>query len=83
VPPDDIFVVSLAAFDGLATWRPLTKDGAPVPSDQRAARPATQTIAVGETFDFEYEAPVGRQSLWMEARTPGGKWHVQGRVTIK
>ena len=83
ITPDDIFVVSLAGRDGPATWRPLTKDGAPVPPDRTTDRPATQTIAVGETYDFEYQAPLGRQSLWMEVRTPGGKWHVQGRVVIK
>jgi FtsP/CotA-like multicopper oxidase with cupredoxin domain len=83
ITPDDIFVVSLAGRDGPATWLPVTKDGAPVPRDRRTDRPATQTIAVGETYDFEYRAPAGRQSLWMEVRTPGGKWHVQGRVTIK
>jgi hypothetical protein len=39
-----------------------------VPADLANVRPATQTIAVGETFDFEYEAPPGRQSLWMDVR---------------
>jgi FtsP/CotA-like multicopper oxidase with cupredoxin domain len=83
ITPDDIFVVSLAGREGPATWLPVTKDGAPVPRDQRTDRPATQTIAVGETYDFEYRAPAGRQSLWLEVRTPGGKWHVQGRVVVK
>ena len=59
------------------------KDGAPVPPDRCVDRPATQTIAVGETFDFEYRAPAGRQSLWMEVRTPAGRWQVQGRVVVK
>ena len=83
ITPDDIFVVSLAGRDGPATWRPLTKDGAPVPPDRTTDRPALQAIAVGETFDFQYQAPPGRQSLWMEVRTPAGRWHVQGRVVVK
>jgi FtsP/CotA-like multicopper oxidase with cupredoxin domain len=83
ITPDDIFVVSLASREGSASWRPLTKDGAPVPPDRCVDRPATQIIAVGETFDFEYRAPAGRQSLWMEVRTPAGRWQVQGRVVIK
>jgi FtsP/CotA-like multicopper oxidase with cupredoxin domain len=83
ITPDDIFVVSLAAREGPAAWRPLTKDGAPVPPDRRTDRPATQTIAVGETFDFEYQAPAGRQSLWMEVRTPAGRWQVRGRIVVK
>ena len=27
------------------------------------------TIAVGETYDFEYEAPAGRDMLWLDVRT--------------
>jgi hypothetical protein len=46
-------------------------------------RPATQTIAVGETYDFEYEAPPGRQSMWLEVRSSAGRWMVQGRVVTK
>ena len=83
ITPGDIFVTSLGTSDAPASWRPLTKDGAPVPPGQGVARAATQTIAVGETFDFEYQAPAGRQSLWLNVRTPAGKWQVQGRVVIK
>jgi len=83
ITPGDIFVVSLANADGPVTWCPLTKDGAPVPSGQAATRPSTQTMAVGETFDFEYDAPAGRQSLWINVRTPAGRWQVQGHVTVK
>ena len=81
--PGDIFVVSLATADGPVTWRPRTKDGAPVPRDLSTLQPATQKIAVGETYDFEYLAPAGRQVLWINVRTPGGRWEVQGRVAVK
>jgi hypothetical protein len=40
-------------------------------------------IAVGETYDFEYQAPEGRKTAWLEVRTPGGKWQAQGQVIIK
>jgi len=83
ITPDDILSVSLQPAQGVATWRPLTKDGAPVPSGQSEARPARQIIGVGETYDFEYEAPQGRQTLWLEVRSPGGKWQAQGRVIVK
>ncbi len=46
-------------------------------------RPARQTIGVGETYDFEYDAPAGRQNLWLEVRTPGGKWQSQAHVIVK
>jgi manganese oxidase len=83
ITPDDVFVVSLSAGDGPVTWTPLTKDGAPVPSTQQDARPARQTISVGETYDFVYDAPPGRKTLWLDVKSPAGKWQVQGQVTVK
>ena len=83
ITPGDIFSVSLQAGDTPVQWQPLTKDGVPVPPDAGTAAPAKQIIAVGETYDFEYQAPPGRQTLWLEVRTPGGRWHVQGRVIVK
>ena len=75
--------MSLAKADGPVEWRPLTKDGVPVPTEDSTPGPATQTMAVGETFDFEYQAPPGRHSLWLNVRTPAGRWVAQGRVVIK
>jgi manganese oxidase len=83
ITADDIFVVSMGTSEGPVTWRPITKDGTPVPDDQSAARPARQTISVGETYDFEYQAPAGRKLLWMDVRSQSGHWEVQGRVDIK
>ncbi len=45
--------------------------------------PHDQTIAVGETYEFDYQAPAGRKTAWLDVRTPGGKWQVQGHVIIK
>jgi hypothetical protein len=64
-------------------WTPLTKDGAPVPATNSTPLAADQTIAVGETYDFEYEAPEGRHTLWLNVQTPGGKWQAQGRVVVR
>jgi FtsP/CotA-like multicopper oxidase with cupredoxin domain len=83
ITPDDVFVVSLQNTDGPVSWRPLTKDGAQLPPGQCAPRPAKQIIAVGETYDFEYTAPPGRQNIWIEVRSTGGKWQVQGHVIVK
>lgn len=52
--------------------RRMAKDGQPLMPGQPAAAPARQTIAVGETYDFEYHAPAGRKTLWLEVRTPTG-----------
>ena len=82
ITTDDIFTVSLMTSDGPVTWRPLTKDGASLPPARCVPGPARQTIAVGETYDFEVQAP-GRQNLWLEVRTTEGKWRVQGLVIVK
>lgn len=83
ITPDDIFSVSLQTADGPLQWTPIAKDGAPVPAAEAVAAPARQTIAVGETYDFEYQAPAGRRTAWLEVRTPGGKWQAQGHVVIR
>ena len=64
-------------------WTPVAKDGAPLPAAESFAVPARQVIAVGETYEFEYQAPEGRKTAWLEVRTTGGKWQVQGHVMIK
>jgi FtsP/CotA-like multicopper oxidase with cupredoxin domain len=83
ITPNDILVATLQTNTGPVTWRPLTKDGAPVPAERNRLVPASETIAVGETYDFEYEAPPGRQNLWLELRTPAGRWEMQGQVIVK
>lgn len=81
ITPDDIVSVSLRGGEAPVQWRPLTKDGAPVSS--ATAEPATQRIAVGETYDFEYETPARRGALWFDVRTTSGKWQAQGSVIVR
>lgn len=83
ITPDDIFMVALIKGDSVRQWRPLTKDGAPVPSAETQLLPARVKIAVGETYDFEYEAPAGRGLLWLEVRSTTGKWQAQGQVLVR
>jgi manganese oxidase len=83
ITPDDIFVVSLRTSDGLVSWRPLMKDAAAVPPHLGASKPASQTIAVGETFDFEFDAPPGRRNVWLEVQSPAGRWFAQGHVIVR
>jgi len=75
--------VTLQTSDGPVTWTPVAKDGAPVPAAEAIAVPARQTIAVGETYDFDYQAPSWRKSAWIEVRTPGVKWQAQGHGILK
>jgi len=65
------------------SWVPLTKDGAPVPAAEGLPVPAQLRIAVGETYDFAYDAPPGRATLWLEVRSASGRWQAQGRITVR
>ncbi len=41
----------------LVGWQARAEDGADLPQAQRVPQPATQLVAVGETFDFEFTPP--------------------------
>jgi FtsP/CotA-like multicopper oxidase with cupredoxin domain len=64
------------------TWKPLAKDGATLPHQQTAVRPARQLVAVGETYDFEIQPELG-QLLWLEVRLRNGEWLVQAPIRIR
>jgi hypothetical protein len=83
ITPGDIFAISLQTAKGPVSWVPAAKDGAPLPPSARAPRPATQTIAVGETYDFDIDVAPGRQNLWIEVRGTDGKWQAQGQVIAR
>jgi len=83
ITPGDIFSVSLQTSQGPVQWTPLTKDGAPVSASARHPVLARQTIAVGETYDFEVDVEPGRRKLWIEVRGTGGKWEAQGMVIVR
>jgi FtsP/CotA-like multicopper oxidase with cupredoxin domain len=83
ITPDDILTVSLETAQGQTMWKPVTKDGAPLPPGLRAAVPARQTIAVGETYDFELDTAPAPHNLWIDVRSTAGKWLAQGRVVVK
>jgi hypothetical protein len=44
---------------------------------------AEQLIGVGEIYDFEVDLPAGRQTLWLEVRSPGGRWHAQAQLVVR
>src|SRR6202047_89334 len=55
-PHDPLLTVSLLAGSSPVTWRAIAKDGADLPVAQATERPARQTVSVGETYDFEFDA---------------------------
>ena len=69
---------SLRRDTSLVRWRAIAKDGADLPEEERAERPATVRINVGETSDVAFDASVpGEYDLIFElALRPG----VQGVV---
>jgi hypothetical protein len=64
------------------TWKPVAKDGATLPPQQTAVRPARQFVSVGETYDFEIQPPRG-QPLWLEVRRGNGEWVMQAPIRVR
>jgi hypothetical protein len=64
------------------TWKPVSKDGAMLPAEQTARRPARQPITVGETYDFEIQ-PSRSQALWLEVRRESGAWLFQAPIRLR
>ena len=83
ITPDDIVSIALQTNKGPVTWHPVAKDGAALPSARAVPGPAQQIVGVGETYDFEFQAPAGRRNLWIEVKSPAGKWHAQAHVILK
>ena len=63
-------------------WKPVAKDGATLPPEQTAARPARQLVSVGETYDFEIRPSRG-QFLWLEVRRLIGEWVLQAPIRVR
>ncbi|MGH7711818.1 MAG: multicopper oxidase domain-containing protein [Gemmatimonadaceae bacterium] len=63
-------MVRLTRDSALVPWRAIAKDGADLPRAQRVARPATLTLDVGETADFEFRPP-SPGSYVLTIRVPG------------
>jgi FtsP/CotA-like multicopper oxidase with cupredoxin domain len=83
ITPDDVLQVALFRGDALSVWRPVAKDGASLSSGHAAPVPASVRLAVGETFDVEYDATPGPAAVWLEVRASSGKWQAQARLVVK
>ena len=65
----------------LVQWRPVAKDGADLPEQDRALRAAAQVVSIGETRDVEF-VPAERGTLRLEVR-PGSLGRLTVRVPIR
>ena len=79
---NDVLTAFLLDRFDLVAWKPVAKDGATLPSEQRTPRPARQLVSVGETYDFEI-TPSGPQNLWLEIRRGNGEWVLQAPVVVR
>ena len=68
VPDNPPIDVSLQAAGAPVKWRPVAKDGADLPPGQRAICAAQQTLAVGETYDFEFRPEAAGQLTLQASR---------------
>jgi FtsP/CotA-like multicopper oxidase with cupredoxin domain len=73
---------SLLDQSELKRWKPIGKDGAALPPAQREPRLGRQSVAVGETYDFEI-TPDEPQNLWLEVRRGSGEWVLQVPVQVR
>lgn len=53
-------VTRIASDTATLVWRPIAKDGMDIPAARSVMRRAVQQMGNGETFDFEFVAPAGR-----------------------
>lgn len=65
ISPNAAANVTLVGPTGPVQWKAVAKDGADLPPSQATPRPARQQVAVGETYDFEYQ-PEGPMELRLD-----------------
>ncbi len=74
--------VSLLAGSSLVNWRLVAKDGAYVPASQSVLRPAKQIVAVGETYDFEFQQDQ-EADLRLEVLRPFNRTRVVAELQVR
>jgi FtsP/CotA-like multicopper oxidase with cupredoxin domain len=73
---------TLLSPDGLATWRPVAKDGADLPPEQAMPCPAWLLTGPGETADFEF-TPEKAGELRLQIATVAPGWQVPVVVRVR
>jgi len=59
----------------IVKWKPIAKDGAPVPKSQTSVRPAQVELFAGETYDFEFSPTPGEYMLTARMGASLTSWH--------
>ena len=81
-PNGNGFQVSLLAGSSPVRWRAVAKDGADLPPAQAIEQEARLVIAVGETYDFEFE-PTAKGDLRLEVMRPRNRTLVVAEVQVR
>jgi FtsP/CotA-like multicopper oxidase with cupredoxin domain len=74
--------VSLLAGASPVRWRALAKDGADLPPAQGIEQEARQVVAVGETYDFEFQ-PAAAGDLRLEVLRPFSRTFAVAEVQVR
>jgi len=74
--------VSLLAGASPVRWRAVAKDGADLPTAQVIEQEARQVVAVGETYDFEFE-PATKGDLRLEVLRPFNRTLAVAEVQVR
>ncbi|HEY7569155.1 MAG TPA: multicopper oxidase domain-containing protein [Gemmatimonadaceae bacterium] len=75
-------IMKLMRDSSLMTWRPLAKDGMPLPSDQSTAGPSAVQMGNGETYDFEFQ-PTVAEDLRIEVTAANGSVLVRRPIRVR
>ncbi len=81
ITANDVEDVTLSQDSTVLAWRPFAKDGAEVPAQQAAPRPARLRMGPGETYDFEF-TPVAPSDLVLLAVVRGRGNAVIGQIRV-
>ncbi|HEV8124766.1 MAG TPA: multicopper oxidase domain-containing protein [Gemmatimonadales bacterium] len=73
-------VFSIYRDSSLVRWRRVAKDGADLPAHQAVMSPASQSVQVGETWDFEFTPEPGEYRLVSTPASPAKPVSVQRLV---
>jgi hypothetical protein len=67
----------------VTSWIPVAKDGADLPVNIRQPSRARVVLAMGENYDFVYNAPAAGARLTLEVRAGFGSGNLVARVPIR
>ncbi|HEV8365724.1 MAG TPA: multicopper oxidase domain-containing protein [Gemmatimonadaceae bacterium] len=75
-------IMKVMRDSSLMTWRPLAKDGMPLPTDQSTQRPSAVQMGNGETYDFEFQPSVA-EDIRIEVTAANGTVLVRRPIRVR